>query len=377
MKIDYYEVLGVARDCDDKTIKTAFRKLAMQYHPDKNPGNIEAEQKFKELGEAYEILRDPQKRAAYDRYGHDAFAGGAGGQNPFGDMGGSPFGGFADIFSDMFGDIMGGGMSAQTDPRQRGSDLRYNMTISLAEAYSGLEKQIDIKAATQCDECNGSGAQDGTAPQTCPQCHGAGRERIRQGFFAIERTCSTCHGRGEIVANPCKKCGGAGRVEKHRQINVRIPKGVDTDTRLRLSNEGEAGLFGGPSGDLYIFLTVKEHELFQRENADLYCRVPISMTKAALGGTISVTSLSGKQHEVKIPVGAQNGKKLRLSGEGMPVLQKSGYGDLYILLQIETPQNLNAKQRELLQQFEKLSKSENSPTSSGFFNRMREFFTHL
>lgn len=377
MKIDYYETLKVERDCDEKTLKVSFRKLAMQYHPDKNPGDKVAEHKFKEISAAYEVLRDPQKRAAYDRYGHDAFTQGGGGGNPFGDMGGNPFGGFADIFSDMFGEMMGGGASARVDPRQRGSDLRYNMTITLSEAYSGIENKIEIKALSTCETCAGSGAADGAAPQTCPQCKGAGVERIRQGMFAVERPCSTCRGRGQIVPNPCKACNGAGRLEKRRQINVTIPKGVDTDTRLRLSNEGEAGLYGGPPGDLYIFLTVKPHELFEREGADLYCRVPISMVKAALGGTICVTSLSGKQHELKIPAGSQNGKKLRLNGEAMPVLQKSAYGNLYILLQVETPQSLNAKQRELLEQFEQLSKNENSPTSSGFFHRMKEFFTHL
>lgn len=378
MKIDYYEILGVERTCDDKTLKTAFRRLAMQYHPDKNPGDKAAEQKFKELGEAYEVLKDPQKRAAYDRYGHNAFNNnGASGFNGFHS---GNFGGFADIFGEMFGDIMGGGnagFGARSNNANRGADLRYNMTITLLQAYTGFAKDIEIKAPTSCKDCNGSGGAVGSKKERCRYCNGRGAQRVQQGFFAIERPCNNCRSTGETISNPCKKCSGAGRTDQKRTIKVTIPKGVSDGTRLRLSGEGEAGLHGGTNGDLYIFITVKEHKVFARDEADLYCTIPISMIKAALGGTIEVTMLNGKKHEVKIPVGIQNGKKLCLRGEGMPYLQRAGYGDLFLQLNIETPQNLNKKQIELLQEFENISQSANSPASDGFFNKMKDFFKHL
>lgn len=375
MKIDYYEVLGLSRDADDKTIKSAFRRLAMKYHPDKNPGDKIAEQKFKELGEAYEVLKDPQKRAAYDRYGHAAFNGqGAG----FGGFSSSNFGGFADIFGEMFGDIMGGsGFGSSAKAEQRGSDLRYNMSISLLEAYSGIEKEIEIRAPTSCKTCSGTGSAADSKIETCPHCSGRGVQRVQQGFFAIERTCNYCHGSGNIITNPCKTCGGSGRVEQKRNIKVKVPKGVSQGTRLRLSGEGEAGLHGSPSGDLYVFLTITEHKLFLREGNDLYCEVPISMVQAALGGSIELTMLNGKTHQVKIPAGVQNGKKLCLRGEGMPYLQRPSYGDLYIQLNVETPQKLSSRQVELLQEFADLSHSENNPNSNGFFNKMREFFKQI
>lgn len=378
MKIDYYEVLGIERESDDGTIKSAFRRLAMKYHPDKNPGDKLAEQKFKELCEAYEVLKDPQKRAAYDRYGHDAFNASGGGFSGFNS---SNFGGFADIFGEMFGDIMGGGASGFSSgsarSQQRGADLRYNMTITLLEAYTGVEKDIEIKAATTCETCDGSGSNDNSKIETCAHCSGRGVQRVQQGFFAIERPCGYCHGRGQIIKNPCKSCGGAGRLDQKRLIRVTVPKGVSQGTRLRLSGEGEAGLNGSQSGDLYVFINVKEHKLFLRDGVDLYCNVPISMIKAALGGSIEITMLSGKKHQVKIPSGIQNGKKLCLRSEGMPHLQRPGYGDLYIQLNVETPQNLSAKQIELLQQFDTLSQNDNSPNSSGFFNKMRDFFKQL
>ncbi|WP_019220879.1 molecular chaperone DnaJ [Bartonella senegalensis] len=376
MKVDYYEILGVTRECDDKKLKSAFRKLAMQYHPDRNAGDKEAERKFKEIGEAYEVLKDPQKRAAYDRFGHAAFENNNhGGGNPFS---GFSAGGFADIFEDFFGDIMGGGHRKRGDGRERGADLSYNMEVTLEEAFSGKTAQINIPSSVVCDSCEGSGAKKGSKPQVCGTCHGAGRIRAAQGFFSIERTCPACHGRGETIKDPCPKCQGTRRVEKNRSLSVNIPAGIEDGTRIRLSGEGDAGIRGGPSGDLYIFLSVKPHEFFQREGADLHCRVPISMVTAALGGEFEVSDLDGIKARVKVPEGTQNGRQFRLKGKGMPMLRRQqGRGDLYIHITIETPQKLTQEQRELLQKFEKLSNHENSPQSHGFFSRMKEFFENI
>lgn len=377
MKVDYYAVLGVTRECDDKKLKSAFRKLAMQYHPDRNPGDKEAEQKFKEIGEAYEVLKDPQKRAAYDKFGHAAFDNNSrGGAGPFGG-GFSASGGFADIFEDFFGEVMGGGYRKRSDGRERGADLSYNMEVTLEEAFAGKTVQINIPSLIMCDACEGSGAKKGSKPQTCGICHGSGRVRAAQGFFSIERTCSKCHGRGEIITDPCSKCHGTRRVEKTRSLRVNIPVGIEDGTRIRLSGEGDAGSRGGPAGDLYIFLSIKPHEFFQREGADLHCRVPISMTTAALGGEFEVADLEGIQSRVKIPEGTQNGRQFRLKGKGMPILRQQARGDLYIHITIETPQKLTQEQRELLQQFDKLSNHENSPQSHGFFSRMKEFFENI
>ncbi|WP_208540977.1 molecular chaperone DnaJ [Bartonella capreoli] len=371
MKVDYYEILGVTRGCDDKKLKSAFRKLAMQYHPDRNPGDKEAEQKFKEIGEAYEVLKDPQKRAAYDRFGHAAFEnGGREGASPFG-------GGFADIFEDFFGEIMGGGHRKRSDVRERGADLSYNMEVTLEEAFAGKTAQINIPSSIMCDVCEGSGAKKGSKPQTCGTCYGAGRVRAAQGFFSIERTCPLCHGRGEIITDPCSKCHGTRRVEANRSLRVNIPAGIEDGTRVRLSGEGDAGTRGGPAGDLYIFLSIKPHEFFQRDGADLHCRVPISMITAALGGEFEVSDLNGVKARVKVPEGTQNGHQFRLKGKGMPMLRQQTRGDLYIHITIETPQKLTQKQRELLQEFDKLSNHENSPQSHGFFSRMKEFFENI
>ncbi|MCM2291661.1 molecular chaperone DnaJ [Allorhizobium sp. BGMRC 0089] len=376
-KADFYETLGVSRTADEKELKSAFRKLAMKYHPDKNPGDAESEKKFKEINEAYETLKDPQKRAAYDRFGHAAFEqGGMGG----GGMGGGGFagGGFSDIFEDIFGEMMGGGRggarSRSSGGRERGADLRYNMEISLEEAFTGKTAQIRVPTSITCDVCSGSGAKPGTKPTTCSTCQGSGRVRAAQGFFSIERTCPTCHGRGQTISDPCGKCHGQGRVTEERQLSVSIPAGIEDGTRIRLQGEGEAGLRGGPAGDLYIFLSVKPHQFFQREAADLYCSVPISMTTAALGGTFDVTTLDGTKSRVTVPEGTQSGKQFRLKGKGMPVLRSAQTGDLYIQIQIETPQKLTKRQRELLQEFEQISSKENNPESTGFFARMKEFF---
>ncbi|WP_173934592.1 molecular chaperone DnaJ [Chelativorans sp. Marseille-P2723] len=368
MKADFYETLSVSRNADEKELKSAFRKLAMKYHPDRNPGDKEAEQKFKEINEAYETLRDPQKRAAYDRFGHAAFENGGMGSRG----GGFHSGGFADIFEDIFGDIMGG--RRRGGGRDRGADLRYNMEITLEEAFTGKTAQIHVPTSVTCDECTGSGARPGSTPVQCPMCHGAGRVRASQGFFSVERTCPHCQGRGEVVNDPCDKCAGHGRVTEERTLSVNIPAGIEDGTRIRLAGEGEAGLRGGPAGDLYIFLSVKPHEFFQRDGADLYCKVPISMTTAALGGSFEVTTLDGTQARVKIPEGTQNGRQFRLRGKGMPVLRQPQVGDLYIQVAVETPQNLTKRQRELLEEFEKISSHENSPQSTGFFSRMKDFF---
>lgn len=373
MKADFYETLGVGKNADDKELKSAFRKLAMQYHPDRNPGDQACEQKFKEINEAYEMLKDPQKRAAYDRFGHAAFergGGGAGGGfNGFG-------GGFSDIFEDIFGEMMGGGRrrSSSSGGRERGADLRYNMEIELQEAFTGKKAQIRVPTSISCTDCSGTGAKPGTQPVTCSMCSGSGRVRAAQGFFSIERVCPQCQGRGQINKDPCKKCSGQGRVMEERSLEVNIPAGIEDGTRIRLANEGEAGVRGGPPGDLYIFLAVKPHEFFQRDGADLYCKVPISMTTAALGGQFEVTTLDGSQTRVKVPEGTQNGRQFRLKSKGMPVLRQPTMGDLYIQVAVETPQNLSRKQRELLDEFEKLSSTENSPQSHGFFSRMKDFF---
>jgi molecular chaperone DnaJ len=372
-KRDYYEVLGVSRTVTEKELKSSFRKLAMQYHPDKNPGDAGAEVKFKEINEAYQVLSDAQKRGAYDRFGHAAFqqggAGGPGFGNEFGDF-------MSDIFDTFFGDARQGGGRGGRGPggRERGADMRYNLEITLEEAYNGRAETITIPSSLTCEVCSGSGAKAGSKPRTCPTCGGAGRVRAAQGFFSIERTCPNCHGRGEVIDDPCPNCGGAGRVTRERTLSVNVPAGVEDGTRIRLAGEGEAGLRGGPPGDLYIFLSVKPHSLFQRDGADLFCQVPISLVTAALGGEFTVPTLDGSDAKVKVPEGTQTGKQFRLRGKGMTVLRSRDMGDLYIQVMVETPQNLTRRQRELLLEFERESSGETHPESAGFFTRVREFF---
>ncbi|MBO6917079.1 MAG: molecular chaperone DnaJ [Rhizobiaceae bacterium] len=376
-KADFYELLGVSKGADEKELKSAFRKLAMKYHPDKNPDDAEAEKKFKEINEAYETLKDPQKRSAYDRFGHAAFEqGGPGGGAGFG---GGGAGGFHDIFEDIFGDMMGGGQRQRRSSggRERGADLRYNMEISLEEAFEGKTAQIRVPTSVSCDECSGSGAKPGSSPTTCSTCGGIGRVRAAQGFFSVERTCPTCHGNGQIISDPCNKCSGQGRVSEEKSLSVNIPAGIEDGTRIRVAGEGEAGQRGGPTGDLYIFLSVRPHEFFQREGADLYCMVPISMTKAALGGKFEVTTLDGSKSRVTVPEGTQSGKELRMRGKGMPVMRSSQKGDLYIRIAVETPQHLSRRQKELLEEFQEISSNENNPESSGFFSKMKGFFDTL
>jgi len=373
MKADFYELLGVEKGASEKDLKAAFRKLAMQCHPDRNPGDADAERRFKEINEAYETLKDPQKRAAYDRFGHAAFENG--GMGGGGGAGFAGAGGFADIFEDIFGEMMGGGRRRSSGGRERGADLRYNMEITLEEAFNGKTAQIHVPSSITCNECTGTGAKPGTQPVTCSMCGGAGRVRAQTGgFFSIERTCPTCQGRGQTIKDPCPKCDGQGRVTEERTLSVNIPAGIEDGTRIRLSGEGEAGTRGGPSGDLYIFLSVSPHEFFQREAENLYCTAPISMTTAALGGSFEVATLDGTQTRVKIPEGTQNGRKFRVKGKGMPVMRQNMVGDMIIQVAVETPQNLSRRQRELLEEFDKLSSTENSPQSTGFFNRMKDFF---
>lgn len=371
-KRDFYEILGVSRGCDEKELKGAYRKLAMQLHPDRNGGDTQAEVKFKELNEAYEVLKDAQKRAAYDRFGHQAFEGSGAG------AGAAGFSSFADIFDEFFGDFRGAGGGARRSGRERGSDLRYNLEITLEEAFAGKTVEVEVPTSVTCDVCSGSGAKPGSSPKTCSTCNGQGRVRASQGgFFHIERTCPTCHGRGEVVQDPCTKCAGAGRVNQSRTLSVNIPAGIEDGTRIRLAGEGEAGLRGGPAGDLYIFLSIKPHAFFQRDGADIFCRVPVSFTTAALGGQFEVPTVEGARTRVKVPEGAQTGRQFRLKGKGMPVLRSRQSGDMYVQIVVETPQNLSRRQRELLEEFERVSDEGNNPESTGFFARVKDFFEAL
>ena len=374
---DYYEVLEVGRDAGADEIKKAYRKLAMQFHPDRNPGDAAAEQKFKDINEAYDVLKDEQKRAAYDRFGQAAFEGGGAGAGAAGFDFAS---GFADIFDEMFGDFSGGG-GARGGRRApaRGADLRYNMAVSLEEAYRGKQARIRVPASVGCESCKGTGAEGGAAPVSCNTCHGSGRVRATQGFFTIERTCPNCHGSGQVIEKACKDCGGSGRQHREKTLNVTIPAGVEDGTRIRLSGEGEAGMRGAPAGDLYIFLNVKPHRIFHREGADIHCRVPIPMTTAALGGSIEVPTVGGGRARVTIPEGTQAGRQFRLKGKGMPVLRANQHGDMYIEASVETPVNLSRKQKEILAEFGKAAggQGSNSPESEGFFARVKELWDDL
>ena len=363
MKRDYYETLGVEKGADADALKKAFRKKAMDLHPDRNPGNAEAEAKFKELNEAYDVLKDEQKRAAYDRFGHAAFENGHGGGRG-GGGGGFDAGGFADIFDEMFGDFMGRRGGGQA--RGRGSDLRFNMEITLEEAFHGKQSTIRVPSSVVCEDCNGTGGEKGAQPITCPA----------QGFFTIERSCQHCGGAGKVIEKPCKTCHGAGRTAREKTLQVNVPAGVEEGTRIRLAGEGEAGMMGAPSGDLYIFLAIKPHRLFERDGANVHCRVPIAMTTAALGGHIEIPTIDGGRAKVTVPAGAQTGQQFRLKGKGMSVLRSQSRGDMYVELTIETPVNLSKKQKDLLSQFEAEGKKSghHSPQSEGFFARVKEFF---
>jgi molecular chaperone DnaJ len=382
-KQDYYETLGVDRSAEAAELKSAYRKLAMKFHPDRNAGDKTAEQKFKEINEAYAVLSDDEKRAAYDRFGHAAFDGTGGG--PGAGAGAADFGfnfgggGFADIFDEMFGDFTGArtrGGGAQQN--MRGSDLRYNMEITLEEAFNGKQATIRVPSASSCESCSGTGAAKGSSPTTCPTCQGRGRVRAQQGFFTIERTCTSCQGQGQVIDNPCLDCHGSGRVSKEKTLSVTIPAGVEDGTRIRLSGEGEAGMRGGGSGDLYIFLTIAPHRYFQRDGANIYMRVPIPMTKAALGGTVEVPTVDGGRARVTIPEGTQSGHQFRLRGKGMSVMRSTQRGDMYIRATVETPVKLSKRQKELLSEFDSESKpGKTSPESEGFFSKVKEAWDDL
>ena len=374
-KRDFYEVLGVSKEASQDEIKKAYRIKAKELHPDRNSGNPNAEAQFKEANAAYEVLKDTEKKASYDRFGHAAFEAGSG--RPGGGFGGSNQGDFAnsfgDVFDDLFGDFMGGGRGSGRQRNARGSDLRYNLKVSLAEAHSGLQKTLKLPTSATCSSCNGTGAEGGAEPSNCPTCSGMGKVRAQQGFFTVERTCPTCSGMGQIVKNPCRQCNGQGRVEKDRALSVNIPPGVETGTRIRLSGEGEAGVRGTATGDLYIFIEVGEHRLFDRDGPNLHCRVPVSMSRAALGGDIEVPTIDGGRSRVKIPAGSQSGRQMRLRGKGMPALRGGQMGDMFIEMAVETPVNLTVRQKELLQEFEILSE-DNNPESKSFFSSVKSFW---
>lgn len=372
-KRDYYEALGIERGASDQEIKSAFRNMAKKYHPDRNPGDESAEQNFKEVNEAYEALKDPQKRAAYDQFGHAAFENGMGGPGAHG-FGADFSSSMSDIFDDLFGEFMGGRTRGRSrNGQERGSDLRYNMDITLEDAFHGKTAEIKVPTSITCTICDGSGAKKGTKPVTCPTCGGGGKVRASQGFFTIERTCPTCHGRGDVIEDPCENCSGSGRVTKERALSVNIPAGVEDGTRIRLAGEGEAGMRGGPAGDLYIFLSIDPHEFFQRDGADLFATVPISMTVSALGGDIEVPMIGDGLSKVKIPEGSQNGRQFRLKGKGMPVLRSKLTGDMFIQIAVETPKNLTRKQKEILKDFAAASTDATHPESSNFLERVTEF----
>jgi molecular chaperone DnaJ len=368
-KRDLYEVLGVSKSADEKEIKKAYRRMAMKYHPDRNPDDKEAEAKFKEISEAYEILTDAQKRQAYDQFGHA----GVGGQQGFGG-GGAGAGSFSDIFGDVFGDIFGGGGSRGRSSVQRGSDLKYNLELTLEEAVRGVEKSIRVPTLVHCETCDGSGAKKGTSPVTCTTCGGSGQVRMQQGFFAVQQTCPSCSGAGKIIKDPCGSCYGRGVKEETKTLNVKIPPGVDTGDRIRLTSEGEAGRNGGPSGDLYVEVHVKRHDIFERDGANLYCEVPISITEAALGGELEVPTLDGRV-KLKIPTETQTGKLFRLRGKGVKPVRGHAIGDLMCRVVVETPINLTARQKELLTELQaSLDGKRHSPKSKGWFDGVKKFF---
>jgi molecular chaperone DnaJ len=370
---DYYELLQVTRDADERTIKSAYRKLALECHPDRNPGCKQSEEKFKAISQAYDCLKDPQKRAAYDRFGHAAFKNGG-----FGGNGGAQdFGSFSDIFENIFGEFMHGAAGRQRSNVLRGSDLRYDLEVTLEDAFHGKEIELRVDSTAVCEPCGGSGAKAGTSARTCNLCGGRGQVRARQGFFVLEQTCPSCRGAGEVIADPCDRCQGEGRVEKQKSLQVRIPAGVDEGTRIRLSGEGEAGARGGPPGDLYIFVHIARHAIFERDGTTLFARCPVSFTTAALGGTIEVPGLDRKRHEIKIPAGIQSGKQLRQRGAGMPVLSGRGHGDMVIQVEVETPTKLSAKQKELLEEFRRTETGDECPASSGFFRKLKGMWEDL
>jgi len=381
MAEDFYKILGVEKNASKDELKKSYRKLAMKYHPDKNPGDKEAEKKFKEISAAYDILKDDEKRATYDRFGAEAFSGGGrpGGAHAGFNTGGFDFGGgsFSDIFEDLFSGG-GGRRGGRTQADNRGSDLRYNLEISLEDAYKGNAKTINISTHAKCGDCDGSGSAEKSSTTRCDFCEGTGHVRMQQGFFTIERTCTVCQGTGKVIKNPCRKCSGQGRVRKNKNLSVNIPAGVEEGTRIRLTGEGEAGLRGSSNGDLYIFISIKKHPIFIREGNDLHCKVPIKMSTASLGGVAEIPTIDGSKARLTIPEGTQTGHQFRMRGKGMSVMRHTGrHGDMYVHAIVETPVKLSAKQKELLEEFEKLSAEKNNPQSSGFINKVKGFIDEL
>ena len=373
-KQDFYDVLGVSKEVDSNSLKSAYRRLAMKYHPDKNPDDSEAEKKFKEISEAYEVLSNPEKKAAYDQYGHDAFTGPGGGQGGFSEGFGSGFGSFSDIFEDFFGDATG---QRNNERLKRGEDLKYEMSITLRDAYLGVKKEISYDTLVSCTSCSGTGSQNKDGIGSCGSCRGSGRIRASQGFFTVERTCPACGGSGQVITDPCRECNGEGRQRKNKNIEVSIPAGVEEGSRIRLAGEGTAGQNGAEDGDLYIFISIVSHELFDRDGTNIFCNVPISIYEASLGGSVEVPTVSGGRAKVKIPAGTQSGDQLRLSGKGMPALRSVSFGDMIITLNVEIPKNLSQKQKELLKEFDQQSNKENIPESTGFFDKVKDFWDEL
>ena len=373
-KQDFYDVLGVSKEVDSNSLKSAYRRLAMKYHPDKNPDDSEAEKKFKEISEAYEVLSNPEKKAAYDQYGHDAFTGPGGGQGGFSEGFGSGFGSFSDIFEDFFGDATG---QRNNERLKRGEDLKYEMSITLRDAYLGVKKEISYDTLVSCTSCSGTGSENKDGIGSCGSCRGSGRIRASQGFFTVERTCPACGGSGQVITDPCRECNGEGRQRKNKNIEVSIPAGVEEGSRIRLAGEGTAGQNGAEDGDLYIFISIVSHELFDRDGTNIFCNVPISIYEASLGGSVEVPTVSGGRAKVKIPAGTQSGDQLRLSGKGMPALRSVSFGDMIITLNVEIPKNLSQKQKELLKEFDQQSNKENIPESTGFFDKVKDFWDEL
>lgn len=372
LDIDYYELLEVERSADDKTLKSAYRRIAMQCHPDRNPGCADSEARFKAVSQAYDVLKDPQKRAAYNQYGKAAFENG--GMGNAGGQGGAGFGDFSDIFESFFGDAFGGGRGRGP---ARGADLRYDMEITLDEAFHGKSAEVIIDVAIHCGDCSGTGATPGTSARSCNLCAGHGKVRAQQGFFVVERTCPTCQGRGEVVESPCKKCQGEGRTDERKTIAIDVPPGVDEGTRIRAAGKGEAGPHGAAAGDLYIFIHVARHQMFERDGTTLFCRVPISFTTASLGGEIDIPGLDGQKHVITVPTGIQSGKQLRQRGAGMPVLQGRGRGDMVIQIDVETPTRLTARQKEILCEFRETETGDECPQSQGFFDKVKSIWEDL
>jgi len=373
-KEDYYRILEVDREAGKDDLKKAYRKLAMKYHPDRNPGDPDAEQHFKDVNEAYEVLKDEQKRAAYDRFGHAAFEQGAGMDGGY--SGGFSGGGFGDIFEEMFGEFMGGRRGGRT--QGRGSDLRFNLEISLDDAFNGMKQTIRVPSQVNCEPCQGTGSAGNSGPETCATCRGAGRVRSQSGFFTVERTCPSCGGAGQTIHDPCRSCSGTGRVQSEKSLQVTIPAGVEDGTRIRLAGEGEAGMRGGPPGDLYIFVTVSPHRFFRRDGSDIYCRVPLAMTTAALGGSVEVPTISGERARISVSAGTQSGELYRMRGKGMSILRSQARGDMFVEVSVETPVKLTDEQKRLLEEFEQAgSHAEQSPESHGFFAKVKEFWDDL